>query len=52
MNLRERKVRMLEMDFLRTPPVGDPVQRHLDDLGIDIIDPGHTAVIKPNMGGR
>lgn len=39
MNLRERKVRMLDMDFVRAPTVRDMVQYDFDNLRVCIIDP-------------
>jgi len=49
-NLRQRQMRMLEMNFFRTPPVGDHVQCHLDDFRIRVVNPRDVALIEPNMG--
>jgi len=52
MNLRQRQVRMLKMNFRRTPPVDDHVQCHLDNFGVRVVYPRHVTVIQPNMCRR
>ena len=52
MNLGQRQVRMLEVDFLRAPPVGNHVQRNLDDFGVCVVNPRDTSVIVSDMGCR
>lgn len=48
-NLRQRQVRVLEMDFLRAPPVGNHVQCHFDDLCVRVINPRRAALVEADM---
>ena len=41
-DLGQRQMRMLEVDFLRTPAMGDHVQRNLDELGVGLVNPRQT----------
>lgn len=50
MNLPERKVRMLKMNLLWTPPVRDLVERDLDHFRFGVVDPRDPAVVEPDMG--
>ena len=49
MNLRERQMSMLEVDFLWTPPVRQLVHDDFDNFGVRSVDPGDTVVVHPNM---
>jgi hypothetical protein len=51
-NLSERKMRMLQMDFVRAPAVGDVVQCDLDDLDVSIINPCLPFTVTPNVARR
>src|ERR1017187_9755760 len=51
-DLRQGQVSMLEMDLLRAPAVSDRVKRNLNDLCVRVVNPRHSSIIKPNMGGR
>jgi len=42
-------MRMLKMNFLGTPAVGEMVQNDLNNLGVCIINPGNTIVVKANV---
>src|SRR2546423_3337566 len=42
-------MRMLEMDFLGAPTVGDLIQRNLDHFDSGLIDPCNSAVVEPDM---
>ena len=50
-NLRQRKVGVLEMNFLRTPTVRDHVLRHFDNLGVRVINPSDAARVEPDVSG-
>ena len=49
MNLCQGQVPVLKMDFLRTPPVSDHVQRNLDDFGVRVVNPRHAMIIQVYM---
>jgi hypothetical protein len=51
MDLRQRQMGMLKVDFLWTPSVGDHIHGNLDDFGVRVVDPRDATVIEPNMGG-
>ena len=48
-NLGERQVRMLEMDFFGTPAVGNPIGSYFDDLRAGIVHPRHATLIQPDV---
>ena len=52
MDLRQRKMGVLKMDFFGTPPVGDHVQGHLYDLGIRVVNPRNVTIVEMDMGCR
>lgn len=52
MDLSQRKMRMLEVDFFRTPAVRDHIQSDFADFGVGVIDPGGAAAIQPDMRRR
>src|SRR5271157_5439666 len=45
-------MRVLKMDFLRTPAVGDLVEHHLGDLHLRAANPGDAAVIELDLRGE
>jgi len=49
-NLGEREVRMLEVDFLGTPAVRNHIEGHFDVLGVSVINPSRAALIEPDVG--
>jgi len=49
MNLRQRKVRVLKMDLLWTPPMRDLVLRDFNDFRSSVVYPRNSAVVDSNM---
>ena len=47
--LRDRKVRMLQVHFLRRPAVGEMIQHDLNDLDVGSIDPRASAIVAVDM---
>ena len=48
----ERQVRVLLVDLIRRPPVGDLVQHDLNDLGVRPFDPGAAPLVQSDVCGR
>lgn len=49
-NLRQRQMRMLAVDFLRAPAIGHVIERDLDHLHPRAINPCQASGIPKNMG--
>jgi hypothetical protein len=49
MNLCQRQVVMLEMNFFRTPAMCEFVEDNLDDLHVRIINLGNSLPIRVNV---
>ena len=47
-DLGQGEVRVLKVDFLGAPPMGEQVQRHFHHLGVGIVDPSDAAFILMN----
>ena len=52
MDLSQRKMRMLKVDFFRTPAVRDHIQSDFAHFGVGVVDPSGAAVIQPDMWRR
>jgi len=52
MDLSQRKMRMLKVDFLGTPAVRDHIQSDFAHFGVGVIDPSGAAAIQPDMRRR
>ena len=48
-DLSEGKMRVLEVNFLRAPTMGDGVQGDFANLGVCVIDPGESVGIQPDV---
>jgi hypothetical protein len=50
-DLCQRKMWVLAMNFLRIPSIRDLIEHHFDDFGVRIVDPGHTSLVEINVCG-
>lgn len=49
-DLGEAEMRVLPVDFLRTPTVGKVIAHNLDHLGVGVVDPSTTSLVEDDMG--
>src|ERR1043166_5652823 len=42
-------MRILEMDFLRARPMGQPIEHNFDNLDVGLIYPGYSTLVPPDM---
>ena len=52
MDLRQRQMRMLKVNFLRTPAVGKLIQNYLRDFHLRSGDPRHTLSVNFNLSSE
>ena len=50
-DLSQREMRMLEMNFLRTVSVREMVEHDFNTFDVRVIDPRHSRLIYPNVTG-
>ena len=50
-DLSQRKMRILEMNFLRTVSVREMVEHDFNNLDVCVVDPRHARFIYPNVTG-
>ena len=48
-NLRERQVGMLKMNFFGAPSVSDHVLGYFDDFRVGLVNPGNPALVEPDV---